>query len=411
MNIVEAVMAKLWAITPEYLKIILKVANRETRLEELTALQKERPALLDGTGRVMMRGNVAIIPVYGPIMKFANIFTAISGATSLQLLMRDFNVALEDPAVESIIFDIDSPGGEVNGVNEFAQAVYAARGKKPIAAYIGGIGASAAYWIASAAEKIYIDKTAMAGSIGVVATYIDDSERLAREGVKEIEIVSASSPAKLPDVSTDEGRAQIQRRVDALQEIFVATIARNRGVSEETVLSDFGRGDVFVGEYAIAAGLADGIASLESLIEDYNKPVKPKSTQEETMSEETKYAATEITAEMIRAKFPQVAAEIALAATETERIRIREIENLTRPGIEELISKAKFESDDTAADVALAILAHDKRRAEAQKKALAADAEEMPALAAAAPDESPDAIEQRAIDAAVVQGLNGRLAQ
>lgn len=126
------------------------------------------------------------------------------------------------------------------------------------------------------------------------------------------------------------------------------------------------------------------------------------------MSEETKYAATDITAEMIRAKFPQVAAEIALAATETERIRIREIEHLARPGIEELISKAKFESDDTAADVALAILAHDKRRAEAQKKALAADAEEMPALAAAAPDESPDAIEQRAIDAAVVQGLNGR---
>ena len=407
MNVIEAVMSKVWAITPEYLRIILKVANRETRLEELTALQKERPALLDGTARVMMRGDVAIIPVYGPIMKFANIFTMISGATSLRLLMRDFNVALEDPAVESIIFDIDSPGGEVNGVNEFAQAVYAARGKKPIAAYIGGMGASAAYWIASAAEKIYIDKTAMVGSIGVVATYIDDSERLAKEGVKEIEIVSASSPAKRPDVSTDEGRAQIQRRVDSLQEIFVTTVARNRSVSKETVLSDFGRGDVFVGEYAIAAGLADGVASLEGLIKEYSNQTHQFS-QEEIMSEETKYAADEITAEMIREKFPQVAAEIALAAAETERIRIREIENLARPGIEELINKAKFESDDTAADVALAILAHDKRRTEAQKKALAADAEEMPALAAAAPDESPDAIEQRAIDAAVVQGLNGR---
>lgn len=405
MNLVEAITSRLWAITPEFLQIILKIANREMGLEALGALQKERAERVDESYRLQRRGRTAILPVYGPIMKFANVFSMISGATSLQLLMRDFNTAMQTPDIDSIILDIDSPGGEVNGVNEFAQAVYDARGDKKIVAYVGGLGASAAYWIASAAEEIYLDPTAMVGSIGVVASYLDNSERLAKSGVKEIEIVSSSSPKKRPNPATDEGRAQIQERVDALQEIFVAAVARHRGVPTLTVLKDFGQGDMRIGEDAVARGMADGIISLEGLIEKQNQ-IQFNPQEVFQMKENQQFSAEEITREMIAENFPLLAEQLRREGAEAERIRISEIENLARPGIEKLISKAKFESDDTAAEVALAIIEHEKKRQTALSKAVAADANDVPPLAAT-PVSDKDA-EQRAFDAAVVKGMNAR---
>jgi ClpP class serine protease len=166
--------------------------------------------------------------------------------------------------VKGIILAIDSPGGEVNGTSEFAQMVYDARGKKPIVAYVSDLGCSAAYWIASAADEIVVADTARVGSIGVISAVPDPNAASARE----IQFVSSQSPMKRPDPTTKDGKAEIQRTVDALGEIFVGTVARNRGVSADTVLSDFGRGGVYVGQAAVDAGLADGVGSYESVLAD-----------------------------------------------------------------------------------------------------------------------------------------------
>src|SRR5690606_13893161 len=109
----------------------------------------------------------ATIVIDGPIYRYADFFTSVSGGVTTEALARDLGIALADQSIGAILLMIDSPGGEATGINELADTIYAARSRKPIVAYIEGYGASAAYWIASAADLVVIDDTALVGSIGV----------------------------------------------------------------------------------------------------------------------------------------------------------------------------------------------------------------------------------------------------
>lgn len=260
-----------WAIQPEALRQILEIATRE-HIPDFDAVDAKRARRLDGTDSARVRDGVAIVSVVGPIVRYADFFSDISGATSITTLSRDFNAALTDPNVRAIVLSIDSPGGEVAGVNEFAQMIFDARGRKPIVAYVDGMAASAAYWIASAADEIVADATALLGSIGVIATVPNPGARSA----KEINFVSSQSPKKRPDPTTESGKDQMQDLVDRLADVFVETVARNRDVSVDTVLSDFGQGAVFVGRNAIAAGLADRLGNFEGVVAELAAGWSPK---------------------------------------------------------------------------------------------------------------------------------------
>lgn len=248
-----------WLIDSETLRDIRNIAAR-AHTPDMEAVLAKRGQRLENTGLVEMRGSVAILPIHGPIFRYANLFTEISGATSIEILATDLRRAVRDSKVSTIILDIDSPGGQVNGVSDIAQMVRAASTRKPVIAHVSGMAASAGYWIASAAPQIVVSDTAQVGSIGVVSTvYIDDDDSI-------VEIVSSQSPGKRPDVRTDEGRAQIQRDTDAIAQIFVETVAANRGVTADKVLTDFGKGGLLVGRDAVAAGMADRVGVLEALI-------------------------------------------------------------------------------------------------------------------------------------------------
>src|ERR1019366_7530398 len=122
-----------------------------------------------------------IIPVTGPIFQRANLFTAISGATSTEVLATDFTAALGNPSITAIILNLDSPGGEVDGINELSQMIYDARGQKPIIAYVGAQAASGAYWIASQSDEVIVDATARLGSIGTVVSMPENKDTGTRE--------------------------------------------------------------------------------------------------------------------------------------------------------------------------------------------------------------------------------------
>ena len=407
MNVIDAICSREWAIQPQMLRTILEIANRERSENIVELLQKRDAQRMEKARFVALRGDVAIVSVHGPIFKYGNLFTEISGAMSLAALMKEFNTAVENPDVKHIVLDIDSPGGEANGVAEFANAIYNARSSKNIVAYVGGLGASAGYWIASAAGKIYSNETAFLGSIGVVTTWYDDKEKLAKEGVKEIEIVSASSPKKRPDVSTDSGRALIQAHVDALQEIFVETVARNRGVSIDKVLADFGQGDVLIGAAAVAADMADGVANLEEVIDSLNTQTKQREVIRMSDPKEKLFTAEEITAEMIADQFPQVAEHFRIEGAVEECERIKAIHRLNKPGTEDLVNTAMFDGTSNAGDVAMQIIERDNLRKQAIAKAQVEDAADIPAITGGAEDA--EKAEQAAIDAAVVAGLNKKV--
>ncbi len=161
-----------WALTPRSLETMLAIAERRT--EDLEALATKHGKALENTGgRVTMRDSTAVLEVSGPMFRYANCLSAISGATSYEQLAASFNEAIENPSVKHVVLSIDSPGGEINGLNELADQVYRAREKKPVWAYVGGVAASGGYWLAAAAEKIYVNESAFLGSIGVVATIRD----------------------------------------------------------------------------------------------------------------------------------------------------------------------------------------------------------------------------------------------
>lgn len=403
----EVVTQNYWAMLPSALEQMLSVIQRENLAPEAVAAKLGRP--LDNTHRVTVRDGVATIPVRGPLFRYANLFTQLSGATSYETVARDLTTTLEDPNVKSIILAIDSPGGEVNGCQELAQLVFQARGQKPVVAHVSGLGASGAYWIASAADEIVATETAILGSIGVAATFVDTSEAEAQAGVRVIDIISNQSPKKWPDPADDAGRAQIQRTIDGLAAVFVGTVARNRGVDADVVLSDYGQGDVLVGLAAVDAGLADRIATYEQLhaelsgADDQKRVTRDfmSSTREFPMAAEDKDKQTKTPAAEAAPAAPagpatpapvaapaQAAPQVAAPTVEQiagwrkegadqERTRILAIEKLGALGHKELVQQCKEDPSCTPEQAALKIADANRAAQDRRFKAVRQDEEKL----------------------------------
>lgn len=262
MQFIDAIQNRCWAI-------------RQAKLDEINAFIDSRlngeaiEAAIGKSGNRAdqsydIRDGIAVIPVYGTLEKRMNMLSRMSGGTSFQLIQRDISGALEDPKVDGIVLDVESPGGSVDGTKELADFIFAHRGGKPIVAYANGLMCSAAYWIASACDAIVANDTAIVGSIGVALTHRDTSGSDAAEGVKKTEIYAgkykriASSTKPL----SEEGREYLQSTVDTYYGIFVNAVAQNRGVSEEKALA-MADGREFIGKQALEAGLVDSIGSMD----------------------------------------------------------------------------------------------------------------------------------------------------
>lgn len=252
-------------MTEAGLALMIAVASRDEFFDDVRkeALAAKAGTPLENTHKVSVRDGVAVVPVTGPLFRHANMMTRLSGATSYATLRTDLQAALDDTSVQAILLSIDSPGGDANGVAELAGAVRAATAKKPVVAYVGGTGASAAYWLASAASEIVASPTAELGSIGAVMAMEVEDEATSK---KRVVFVSTNSPDKRLDPLSKAGRAAMQRRADDLSEVFVEGVAQFRGVTKADVLERFGRGGVMIASRAVAAGLADRVGDFESTL-------------------------------------------------------------------------------------------------------------------------------------------------
>lgn len=372
-----------WLILPDSLEELLAIAGRlhddQSIADRIEALEAKRGKPLDNTRTVEMRDGVAIIPVMGPIFRYANFFTEISGAVSTGQLATDLGKALEDPSVRAILWNIDSPGGEAAGISEFAGMIWEGRKLKPMATYAGSKAASAGYWLAAAAGDITIDDTAMLGSIGAVTSYNDTRKADEKSLVRKVEIVSSVSPYKRQDPNTDEGRASIQKLVDDLANVFVAKVALYRGVPIETVVADFGRGGIKVGAEAVAAGMADRIGSFESTLASLASSASTNRFGRSSMSR-VLIAATnaalltalaagtkaenidfEDGSEAIRLTERAAAKTQLDAAVLGERQRVLAIQALGQEGFEDIVTE-QINAGSTEAQASLALLKAQKDR-------------------------------------------------
>lgn len=213
-------------------------------------------------------GSVAVIPVTGVIAPRLSIVEEICGGTTTTRLSAQLKAARADDEIQSILFDIDSPGGSVFGLPEFAQELFDARGPKPIVAMVRHQAASAAYWLASQADEVVISPSGLVGSIGVLVEHWDESQANAREGYTPTLVTSSPYKAEGNPFEPlgDEARGSLQQLVNAYDRMFVEAVARGRGVSPETVRSDFGQGRMLLAKAAKTAGLVDRIDPLDVTI-------------------------------------------------------------------------------------------------------------------------------------------------
>jgi len=254
-----------WAITPECLHEIQQIYAAHMGGDKIewdkiqVSIDSFRPSMSDSLYHV--EDGVASIPIEGPITKGSSFLSFLIGGTNIDQVSMAFTEALADDSVNSIMLLINSPGGSIQGVQEFAAQIYAARREKEICAYCDGVMASAAYWIGSAADKVYISgKTNLIGHIGVVLTHTtskwDDETKFYAGKYKHIDAGGELN---------DEDKEILQSRVDYVYSIFVEDIAKFRGVSTETVLPKMAEGRVFIGKQAVDAGLVDGISTYDQV--------------------------------------------------------------------------------------------------------------------------------------------------
>lgn len=253
-----------WAIADSFLEMIkteLVAAhdtNDEERLERLN-------------GRItksQVNGAVAVIPIQGAIGHRSNFISEYFGWPTTEKLGEMLDDAMENKAIGAIVFDINSPGGLAVGNQELHDKMMSYRGKKPMVAVANGMAASAAYYIASAADEFVVTPSGEVGSIGTVMVHADMSKYYEEAGIKTTVIKAGKYKWEGNPYAplTEETLEELQKGVDAHYDMFVNAVAAGRGVSAAKVKKDFGQGRMVMAEEAKSKGMVDRVDTLENVL-------------------------------------------------------------------------------------------------------------------------------------------------
>jgi ClpP class serine protease len=221
-------------------------------------------------------GDEARIKIDGPISMggpspLARLFGF--GGTSYKDIIAACRRAEAGPC-SRVTLQINSPGGEVAGVDQCWQAIRSLSASKPCTAENHGLMASAAYWLASSCTRIKAMSPACEqGSIGVLIVGIDDTGAGEKLGIKRVSIVSRNAPKKDSTVATKAGRSALQERADAMEGVFLARVAEGRRTSPEDVAENFGQGAVLIASEALRVGMIDSVQSEMSVPDSASRKV------------------------------------------------------------------------------------------------------------------------------------------
>ena len=212
------------------------------------------------------QGNILFIEINGPIVTSApeSLFGSdMVSANRIASLIRNVD---EDESLLGVLLSIDSPGGGAVASQEIVQALKDL--EKPSVSVIRTLGASGAYWVASATDKIYSNPLSLVGSIGVTSSYLEFSGLLERYNITYERIVSAEHKdigSPLRPLSDDE-RNMLLEQINLVHDFFVNDVAYNRNVERE-VIDKVANGHIFMGQVALQNGLIDDLGNLDDAVD------------------------------------------------------------------------------------------------------------------------------------------------
>lgn len=211
---------------------------------------------------------IAVVSVIGTLVSRSGYLDAASGLQAYGDIVDAIASAMDDASVRGVILDVDSPGGEVGGLFDLVEQIQTIRGAsaKPLWAVANESALSAAYAIASAADRLYVTRTGEVGSIGVVAVHIDESGADAKAGLAWTFVFAGDRKVdgNAHEPLSERARATIQADVDRLYTEFCGLVAANRGLSPEAVRGT--EAAIYRGTLAVRAGLADRLGTLDLAI-------------------------------------------------------------------------------------------------------------------------------------------------
>lgn len=430
-----------WAVIPDRLEEIQAIYAVHCRGEKIDIAGIEarlgRPLANEQQNYDIRDGGIAVLPIRGVMAPRATLFTQISGGTTADALTKQLESMAADHRVKGVVLAWDSPGGSVQGIPALAASIKALADAKPTVSVSDGTMASAAYWTGSAANAVYASgETDTLGSIGVVARHTYDP----RGSGTTTEVTAGRYKRIVSDTGplTKEGRAYMQAQVDEIYAVFVETVAANRRASVEDVLAHMADGRVFIGRQALAAGLIDGFATVDTMAERmaanpeaFAKRRKaqigatgttasaqtpeisgdgsgvalpaieadPVTAEQEAGPVTPSAAATTetedhtMTPQEAAAQFakdhPEAAAVLRAEGSAGERDRIKAVREQSMPGHEALIEQLAADGKTTGPEAAMAIVAAEKARVSAAAKARLGDAP-PPVPGASAEDDKPE---------------------
>lgn len=278
LRILLACAAEPWAIEPNKLRIIAEFLAFQASGEKYEAQEIEARIGKAREQEVSRApGAVAVLPIFGVLAQRMGMLGEISGGTSVERVAGQFAGLVNDDMVKAIVLQFDSPGGTVNGIDEFAAEIFAARGSKPIVAQVDSLCASAAYYLAAQADEVVVTPGGALGSIGVFGVHEEISRALDKAGVTRTLISSSEKKGAINNFQplTEEGKAELQKRVDHANDLFGRALARGRNVSLKAVREKFGEGEMFTPPDALARGMADRIAPMKDTLARFGVAALP----------------------------------------------------------------------------------------------------------------------------------------
>jgi signal peptide peptidase SppA len=311
-------------------------------------------------------GSAAVIPIVGSLVQRGG-YVGYSGMTSYDAIERMFDSAMANSDISQILLEVDSPGGEVSGAFDLAEKIYQARGTKRIVASVSELAASAGYLLASSASEVSVPRTGYTGSVGVVTAHVDFSDALKQEGIAVTFLFAGEKKvdANPYEPLSDRARKDISADIQSLYDLFVETVARNRGIKASAVRGT--EAGMYLGRAGVDIGFADRINTFTNEFSNAalktsagSRRLSTPSHTEITMSETTTAADATQTAAPDAALAQARAeghAEGVKAGAAAERTRIESIlTHADAEGREATAQHLAFKTD-MAADAAVALMA------------------------------------------------------
>jgi len=271
--------------------------------------------------------DVAIINLSGTLVHKSSGIDALSGMAGYNALANQLALAIDDPKVRGIMLDCDSPGGEVSGCQALADKI--SNSTKPVIAHANEMAASACYWLASAADELYLSETATVGSIGVLMAHADKSKAMTDQGVTVTLIYSGAHKVdgNPYEALSDDVKAKFQADIDSIRMLFASTVATNRGMTTDAVLAT--EAQVYRGQDAVNVGLADAVMSFDDALQMFSSSLASKgaTTQFKGVNSMSKTATGDVITPEMMSDAVKVGADAAhaegmAAGAAAERTRI-----------------------------------------------------------------------------------------